>query len=104
MDQKTAAAFVNVLAILDRMAAEQKRQGEALARIVSLLTAEPEEKPGPTAQELLAQMLATMERQGAGQGEYLKRILGEAVGIRRNTPLETVQAIHDNLDLPRKAA
>lgn len=104
MDKETRDAFANLSAVLAIIARRQTEQGEALARIVGLLTAEPEAQEGPSLPEMIAELLATIQGQGTCQGDYLKRILGVVTEARRDLPLETVRAIDDNLGPLAKAA
>lgn len=104
MDQETREAFANLSAALAVMARRQTEHGEVLAGIVRLLTDEQGKKPGGSAQELVAQLLAAIQGQGAAVTGYLKDIRAELVEARRNLPLEVVQAIDDHLGPLPKAA
>lgn len=97
MDQETREAFANLSAALAVMARRQTEHGEVLAGMVRLLTDEQGKKQGGSAQELVAQLLAAIQGQGAAVTGYLKDIRAELAEARRELPLEVVQAIDDNL-------
>lgn len=104
MDQETREAFANLSAALAVMARRQTEHGEALAGIVRLLTDEQGKRQGGSAQELVAQLLAAIQGQGAAVAGYLKDIRAELAEARRDLPLEVVQAIDDNLGPSASAA
>ena len=98
MDKETAAAFATLSAALALVAGRLERIEKGQAEIVRLLT--PKKGEGPSAQERIAQLVAEMRGGNAAVTGYLKDI---AKGVR-DVPLDTVAAIHDNLDVPRRGA
>ncbi len=71
--------------------------GEMLKRIIQILT-EEKESDGPTLYQLLADLIARLD----GQSRYLKDLTVAVGKLGVNLPLDLVQAIDDNLDIPRR--
>jgi hypothetical protein len=75
------------------LASEVSRHGEILLRIVELLTPK-EERSGVPLHELLAALIARLDRQSV----MLKEILEAQGNLRRNLPIEVAQAIDDGYE------
>ena len=71
--------------------------GEMLARIIQLLT-EEKGSDGPSLFDLLADLIKRLDSQSA----YLKDLTVAVAQLGINLPLDLVQAIDDNLDIPHR--
>ena len=71
--------------------------GEMLARIIQLLT-EEKGSDGPSLFDLLADLIKRLDNQSA----YLKDLTVAVAQLGINLPLDLVQAIDDNLDIPHR--
>ena len=71
--------------------------GEMLARIIQLLT-EEKGSDGPSLFDLLADLIKRLDNQSA----YLKDLTVAVAQLGINLPLDLVQAIDDNLDIPHQ--
>ena len=71
--------------------------GEMLARIIQLLT-EEKGSDGPSLFDLLADLIKRLDNQSA----YLKDLTVAVAQLGINLPLDLIQAIDDNLDIPHR--
>ena len=71
--------------------------GEMLRGIIRLLT-EEKESDGPPLHQLLSDLITRLDRQSG----YLKELTVAVGKLGMTLPLDLVQAIDDNLDIPRR--
>jgi hypothetical protein len=74
------------------LADEMRLHGEALTRILEILTPAETEQSGPPLHELLAQLISRLDRQSV----MLKDILAAQGNLARNLPLDVARVIDDN--------
>ncbi len=92
-NENAETAELALAAVLERL----DLHGEMLKHIIQLLT-EEKQSDGPTLYDLLADLIKRIDNQSA----YLKDLTVAVAKLGINLPLDLIEAIDDNLDIPHR--